>query len=194
MPMASAVSLRYLSPIAAAILAIIFLGEKVRKLQWLFFVAAFIGVALLKGFDTRISTTALGWSMMTAVFSGGVYVIIRKIGKTEHPVIVVNYFMCTCFLIGGLWSIFHWVMPQGLEWLIVSMMGIFGFFAQLYMTKALQNAEANLITPFKYAEAIFTIIAGWMIFGESQSWIAILAMLIIILSLIGNVWVKKGLS
>ena len=58
------------------------------------------------------------------------------------------------------------------------------------MTIALQLGEGNVVTPFKYLEAIFTLIVGWIIFGEYQTIISILAMIIIVLSLIGNVLVK----
>ncbi|MBX2816190.1 MAG: DMT family transporter, partial [Saprospiraceae bacterium] len=56
MPLGSAVALRYLSPFFAAFMAVIFLGEKMRGGQWIFFCTAFIGVLLVKGFDPRIST------------------------------------------------------------------------------------------------------------------------------------------
>ncbi len=191
MPMASAVSLRYLSPFFAAILAIIFLGEKMKKIQWLFFATAFIGVVMLKGFDTRISIPALLCILASAIVSGMVYVVIRKIGKSEHPVVIVNYFLMVATLIGAVFSYFNWIRPQGYtEWGMLLSMGLFGFIAQYFMTKAFQIAEANIISPFKYAEVVFTLIAGFIFFGEYQSWIALLAMIIICVSLVANVWVK----
>ena len=44
----TAVSLRYIAPIFAAILAVFILKEKIKPLQWLFFVVSFIGVLVLK--------------------------------------------------------------------------------------------------------------------------------------------------
>ncbi len=191
MPMGSAISLRYLSPFFAAAFAVLLLKEKMVKLQWLCFSAAFFGVVLLKGFDHRITLIALTVILSSAFFSGLVYVIIRKIGKTEHPVVIVNYFMCIAAMVGGFFSLFNWVQPEGIQWLIILSMGFFGFTAQLYMTKALQLAEANLITPFKYSEVVFTLLSGWLFFGEYQNWIAVLGMAIIILALIANVIVKE---
>lgn len=191
MPMASAVSLRYLSPFFAAAFAVLILGEKMNRLQWLFFCSAFAGVLLLKGFDHRISMLALGIVLASAFLSGLVYVIIRKIGTSEHPVVIVTYFMVIATAVGGVMCLFDWIRPQGMEWLALLTLGVFGFVAQVLMTKALQIAEANLIVPFKYSEVIFTLIAGWLIFGEDQTWIALLGMGIIVVSLLGNVWVKR---
>ena len=190
MPLATAVSLRYLSPFFAALLAIYFLKEKMKKNQWVFFCTAFMGVLILKGFDHRVSIMALSFVMASSVFSGMVYVVIRKIGRSEHPVVVVNYFLSFSAVISGIVCLFVWVPPSIREWPFILTMGIFGFLGQLYMTKALQIAEANLISPFKYAEVIFTLIIGWLIFGEYQTWVALLGMLIIIVSLLGNVMIK----
>jgi drug/metabolite transporter (DMT)-like permease len=192
MPLSAAVSLRYLSPFFAAGIAVFYLKEKMKGIQWLFFVTAFIGVLILKGFDHRISTYALIVILTSALLSGIVYVIIRKIGKSEHPVVVVNYFMIIASLVGGVASILNWTPPLGIEWAVLFSMGIFGFVAQLYMTKALQIAEANIITPLKYSEVAFTMIAVWIIYGEHQPWISILGIAIIVFSLIANVMVRKG--
>jgi drug/metabolite transporter (DMT)-like permease len=51
----TAVSLRYTSPIFAAILALVFLKEKIKPVQWLLFLIAFVGVLFVKGFDTTIN-------------------------------------------------------------------------------------------------------------------------------------------
>ncbi len=90
MPLGTAVSLRYISPFFTAVFAVVFLKEKIKKIQWLFFGTAFSGVILLKGFDFRISALGLFIVLTSAFFSGLVYVIIRKIGNTEHPIVVVN--------------------------------------------------------------------------------------------------------
>jgi len=125
------------------------------------------------------------------MISGLVYVTIRKIGKSENPIVIVNYFMTLAAIIGGVLSIFNWTQPIGIEWLIIISMGIVGFIAQIFMTLALQGAEANLITPFKYAEVIFTLIAGWLLFNEYQTLFTIFAMAVIIFSLLANVYVKQ---
>jgi len=191
-PIASAVALRYLSPFFAAVLAVIFLKEKMRKVQWLCFLMAFAGVLLLKGFDTRISIIALILGLVSAVLVGVVYVLIRRIGNSEHPLVIILYFMSLALLVGGISSLFYWVPPVGIEWVILLGMGVVGFFAQLFMTMGLQNAETHLVTPFKYAEVVFTLIVGWIFFGEYQTWVTFGGIGIIILSLIANVYFRHS--
>ncbi len=191
MPIGTAAALRYLSPFFATALAVIFLGERVKKLQWLFLVVAFAAVILLKGFDNRLSVIGLVVILTSAFFSGMVYVIIRKIGNSEHPVVIVNYFLTICAIISGIICLFYWEQPLGIEWVGLLGMGLLGYAAQIWMTKAIQMAETNLIVPFKYAEVVFTILFAWIIFQEQQSWMALVGILIIVLALIGNVVVKE---
>ncbi|MBT8184984.1 MAG: DMT family transporter, partial [Eudoraea sp.] len=83
LPIGTAVSLRYLAPIFAALFAAFLLKEKLRSVQWLLFIIAFTGVIILKGFDSNINTTGLVLVLIASILSGMVFVIIRRIGKGD---------------------------------------------------------------------------------------------------------------
>lgn len=191
MPLGSAVALRYIAPIFAAVFSILLLREKVKPIQWLFFILAFMGVVVLKGLDRSIPPIGLALILMSAVFSGLVYITIRKIGNREHPVVIVNYFMCIAFILGGSMSIFHWKTPVGIDWLLLISLGVFGYFGQLFMTKALQWGETNIIAPLKYVEVLFAVIFGVGFLGESYSIWSFVGMAMIIGGLLLNIWFKQ---
>ena len=52
--------------------------------QWLYFGMSFAGVALLKGFDERVSITFMLIGIISAMFSGMAYTCIRQLKDTEH--------------------------------------------------------------------------------------------------------------
>jgi len=191
LPMGTAVSIRYIAPIFATVFAIFILKEKIKNSQWLCFLIAFIGVLVLKGFNTEVNITGLSLALCSAVFSGLVYNILRKIGDSEHPVVVVNYFMVISAIIGGVLAINHWRNPEGLEWVLLLTFGAFGYIAQLYMTKAFQLAETNQVAPFKYAEVIFTMIVGVIWFHEIYTLWSVIGVLLIVSGLLLNVYVKR---
>jgi len=186
MPFGTTVSLRYLAPIFAAIFSIFLLKEKIKPIQFLFFAVSFAGVLLLKGFDMRVSVSGLILIMGAAVFSGLVYIFLRAIGKDDHPVVVVNYFMLIAASVGAIGSIFVWVNPSGIQWALLLSLGFFGYLGQLYMTKAFQIAETNKVAPMKYLEAVFAILAGWLWFAEGYSWLGILGMFLVIVGMLLN--------
>ncbi|WP_370622883.1 DMT family transporter [Winogradskyella forsetii] len=192
--MGTAVSLRYIAPIFATFFALFILKERIKPIQWLCFAVAFSGVLILKGFDedSEIQIIGVVLALTSAVFSGFVYIFIRKIGDADHPVVIVNYFMVISAVIGGLLSINEWKNPEGKEWLILMSLGVFGYFAQLYMTKAMQVGETNQIAPLKYLEVIFTIIIGLIWFKESYTIWSLVGILLIIVGLTLNIMVKRS--
>ena len=189
--MGTAVSIRYIAPIFAAFFAVIFLKEKVKPMQWLFFTVAFSGVLVIKGFGAELQIEGVIFAVVSAIFAGLVYITIRKIGTDDHPVVVVNYFMIISAVIGGLLSLDNWINPVGQEWLILLSLGVFGYFAQLYMTKAMQAGETDQVAPLKYLEVIFTIVIGLIWFKEIYNIWSLVGILLIIFGLTLNVITKR---
>lgn len=190
LPIGTAVSLRYMAPIFAAIFAVFLLKEHVKPLQWVFFSLAFAGVIVLKGFDAQLDGYGLILIFISAIFSGLVYVVISKIGKRDHPVVVVNYFMVISTIVGGVLSINNWITPVGIEWLLLFGLGMFGYFGQVFMTKAFQIASTNQVAPLKYLEVIFTVLFGVFIFSEVYTLWSLLGIAMIIIALILNALYK----
>ncbi|MDG1263185.1 MAG: DMT family transporter [Flavobacteriaceae bacterium] len=188
----SAVTLRYVAPLFAAVLVVIFLKEKIFPLQWLFFIIAFFGVVLIKGFDSSVSIFGVSLAIGAAFFSSIVYILISKIGHQDHPVIVVHYFMLIATLVGGIGSLFNWTIPLRLmDWVLLFSLGILGYFGQLYMTKAFQFGQAYMVAPFKYVEVIFTLSLGFFYFQEVYTLFSLLGTALVIVSLSINVVYKS---
>ncbi|MGZ0017349.1 DMT family transporter [Yeosuana sp. AK3] len=190
----TAVSLRYIAPIFAAIFAVIFLREKIKPLQWLFFIMAFSGVVVLKGFDAHVSTYGLVLVLIASISSGFVYILLSKIGKSEHPVVVVNYFMIIATIVGGVLSINDWVTPNGFQLFLLLSLGVFGYYGQVYMTKAFQSAPTNQVAPLKYIEVVFTLIIGLFWVKEVYTFWSLLGITLIIGGLLLNVLYKERIK
>lgn len=192
LPIGTAVSLRYMAPIFASVFAVLLLKEYVKPIQWLFFGVAFAGVIILKGFDANLDGYGLILIFISAIFSGLVYVIISKIGKGDHPVVVVNYFMVISVVVGGILCINNWITPIGLEWIMLLGLGVFGYFGQVFMTKAFQVASTNQVAPLKYLEVIFTVLFGVFIFDEIYTLWSVIGIATIIFALVLNALYKRG--
>lgn len=179
-PMGASVSLKYLSPIFTAVFAVLILKERVPRYKWFFFGLALVGVILLKGFDTRIDSLSLALGLTGAVLGGLVYVIIRKIGQTEHPLVIINYFMVAAMTMSTIGMIPFWRMPALDEWLLLVAMGTIGYMAQVFMTKAFQLEAASKMAPIKYMQLIFSLLLGFLWFGETYSILSMVGILLIL--------------
>ncbi len=190
----TAVVLRYLSPIFAAFFAIIWLREKVKPLQWLFFFIAFSGVLVMKGVDSELSMIGLGLILISALVMGIVFVTISKIGKADHPLVIINYFMAIGTILGGVLALTDWKTPVGMEWLLLLSLGIVGFIGQLFMTRAFQIASTNQVAPLKYLEVVFTVVIGATWFMEVYTLWTLIGMMLVIAGLLLNILYKSNLK
>ena len=193
-PFGASVTLRYLAPFFSIILAVWLLNEKANWQQWGLFVLALVGVFLLKGFDTRIDNLSLLYSILSAIFAAGVYVTIKKIGTSEHPLVIVNYFMSLAAIVSGVALYSYWE-PITLPVLsILLLIGTTGFFGQKFMTLSLQQESLVNVAPFKYLELVYAFILGFIFFGESYSILSIVGICLIITSFMGNFVITQRLA
>ena len=192
MPFGASVSIKYLSPVFAAIAAVVLLKENVRPIQWIFFSMALLGVFLLKGFDNRIETWSLAIGILGAIAGGLIYPLIRKIGNSEHPFTIINYFMLTAAIVLGILMIPFWRTPTGVEWIYLLTLGTSGFFAQVFMTQAFQMEEVSLIAPMKYLEVVYALLIGLIFYGEAYAFMSFIGILLIFLGMILNIRFKNS--
>lgn len=190
LPLGSAITIQYLSPIFTAFFAIFMLGERMLRWQWFFFLMSFGGIALIKGFDPNISMTLFLMGVGSALFAGLAYNCIRKVKDTDHPLVVVLYFPLIAMPVMGIVSIFNWVSPLGWEWLLLLLMGIFTQIGQIYMTRALQAAEANEIVAFKYLGILFALGFDFFIFDVRYQPMALIGIGLVLTGVLLNVIYK----
>ena len=193
-PLATAVTLQFLSPIVTAFLGVMLLGERMRRWQWLFFLLSFGGMLVINGFDARISAVHLLMGLVAAVGSGLAYTIIRKLNQREHPLVIVLYFPLVTMPIVGLYSAFHWVMPQGWDWAFLLGIGTFTQFAQYFMTKAYQAEEVSKVANLKYLSIIYALSFGFIFFGETFNLMTYVGMALVIAGVVLNVWYKQWVT
>ena len=88
----------------------------------------------------------------------------------------------------------NWTKPKGFQWFILLSLGLFGYYGQYYMTKALQESEVNKIAPLKYIEVIFTIVIGLIWLKEIYTLLSILGIVLILIGLTLNTATKGSVS
>lgn len=195
MPLATAVTLQYLSPIFTAIMAIYLVKEPVKPWQWFFFVVSFTGVLMVEGFDQRTQPEFVVLGIGSAFFSGLAYNMIRQLKLTEHPLVITFYFPLvsvpvTALLLGTV----TWVTPKGTDWLILVFIGLTAQTAQYFMTRSYQSDELSKVVSLKYVGIVYALLFGYFLFGETFSLASHVGMLVVLAGVILNIWYKDRSS
>lgn len=191
MPLGTAVTIQYLSPVFTTIIAIFLLKEKVKPVQWIFFIISFIGVIVIKGFDNSFSTGMLLIGITSALASGFAYNMVRSLKEKEHPIVVVLHFQLIGAIFGGVFCIFTWQMPHGWDWFYLIMIGVLTQLGQINLTKALQLERIADVSIFNYLGVIYALIYGIVLFNEHYGWAAIMGIGLVLIGVLLNFFYTK---
>lgn len=191
MPLASAQTIQYLSPIFTATIAIFLLKESVRALQWAFYAIAFGGVLLIQQVDERIAPLYLALGIVSAFCSGIAYNLVRSMRGREHPLTIVLHFQLVGAVAGGVSLLFSWHTPQGWDWLWLLLVGVFSQLGQIFLTDALQREKVAGVAIVNYTGLIYAVTVGWLVFGETQGSLAIAGMMLVVIGVLLSVFYSR---
>ena len=186
-PLATAMTVQYLSPIFTAIIAIFFLKETVKPVQWIFYALAFGGVLLIGKVDARVSYLFIFLGILSAFGSGAAYNLVRKLKDSEHPLTVIFYFQVVGILGGLISMLFAWETPHGIDWFYLLLIGIFSQLGQVFLTNAFGKERAASVAIVVYSGLIYGISIGWFFFGEPQTLYSILGMVLVVIGVVASV-------
>ncbi len=187
LPLATAITLNYTSPLWLTILSTVLLGERFRPPLVAAILLGFIGVTLLLQptfSDDNLVAGLIG--LGSGFFAACAYYNVKKLGEAgESEWRVVFYFG----VMGFIGSAFTQVAWKG-EFQAVTMttlwpllgMGVAATIAQLAMTRAYHSGNTLVVGAFAYSTVIFAALFGWMFFDEKLPTLAWFGMAIIVAS------------
>ena len=190
-PLASAMTIQYLSPIFTTIIAIFLLKESVKITQWIFYALAFAGVLFIGQFDVRVSLFFLALGIVSAFCSGVAYNLVRTLREREHPLTVVMHFQLVGLIVGFLFTIFDWQTPRGWDWLYLLLIGAASQFGQIFLTNALQKERAASVAIVNYTGLIYGLLIGWFVFGEAQTVESLAGIILVVIGVVLSVIYSK---
>tara|TARA_B100001250_G_scaffold291463_1_gene253175 strand:- start:285 stop:692 length:408 start_codon:yes stop_codon:yes gene_type:complete len=127
-----------------------------------------------------------------------VAITIRQLSTTE-PVWLISLNFSAAITLAGIFTIpYGWLVPNLNDLVLLSMIGIFGGVANLWLSQSYKLSEVSLVTPLKYLALVFAIIFGYFIWNEIPSIKTLMgASLVILSSLIifrREIFLKKQIS
>jgi drug/metabolite transporter (DMT)-like permease len=185
LPLATAVTLNYTSPLFMAMFTPFLLHERPRKQLILAIVLGFVGVALLLKpslHEGELIAGALG--LLSGILAGVVYINVTQLARAGEPDWrTVFYFTLVCTIGGSLWMLLHHFSP--LAWQDLPLLlgiGMSSTVAQLAMTRAYRTGNPLVVGSLAYATVLLASLFGIILWGETLSMDRWLAVGLIILS------------
>ena len=182
LPLATVVSISFAAPIFTTIFSIFFLSEKVGIFRWLAVLVGFVGIIII----TEPGFSSLNiYYIYPIIFCLGlsyVAIAIRQLSTTE-PVWLISLNFSAAIMFTSFFTIpFGWIMPDVTDLILLSLIGVFGGVANLWLSQSYKFSEVSLVTPLKYLALIFAIIFGFLIWGEVPTYKTLFGALLVIIS------------
>jgi drug/metabolite transporter (DMT)-like permease len=182
LPLATVVSISFAAPIFATIFSIFFLSEKVGFFRWLAVFAGFIGIVIIA--EPGFSSLNI-YYVYPIIFCLGlsyVAITIRQLSTTE-PVWLISLNFSAAITLASIFTIpFGWIMPNIKDLILLSLIGVFGGVANLWLSQSYKFSEVSLVTPLKYLALVFAIIFGFFIWDEVPTFKTLIGASLVIIS------------
>ena len=182
LPLATVVSISFAAPVFTTIMSIYLLNEKVGLYRWLAVIVGFIGIIIIS--EPGFSSMNL-YYLYPIVFCLGlsyVAIAIKQLSETE-PVWLISFYFSLSIMILSFFTIPQgWLLPNIKDLLLLSLLGILGGLANLWLTQSYKFSDVSLVTPLKYLALIFAIFFGYIIWGEIPTYKTLIGSLLVIFS------------
>ncbi len=172
LPLAEATILQYTHPIFTALLAVLFLKEKIQPATLICIVLCILGLYCILlpemngSTETALPTLSVIVALLGAFGSSIAYVIVRKLSQTEDSSVIIFYFPMVAMPVSLLLIGNDFVWPDFNPMIMLILIGIFTQIGQYGLTKAMKTQEAGRASAFSYVQIVFSIVIGMVYFGE----------------------------
>jgi drug/metabolite transporter (DMT)-like permease len=175
LPLAEATILQYLHPVFTALLALVFLKERIQRSTIICILFCILGLVLIVSPEMTLSAGdelplfSVAVALMGALGSAIAYVIVKRLSCTEDSSVIIFYFPLMALPLSVVLLGDNFVMPDAEALVLLVLIGIFTQIGQIGLTKAMQTEVASKATAYSYIQVVFSIIFGWLLFSEIPS-------------------------
>ncbi|MDH5299195.1 MAG: DMT family transporter, partial [Desulfobulbaceae bacterium] len=150
MPLADCTFIGRAQPLFLALLAPLVVGERTPRAAWLAIATGITGVALIM--QPAMAWQSTAWvALAGAMFSAGAHLLVRRLNRTDYPLVIVFNFLVLTALATGIWAVPHFVPLSGRQWLLVAGVALFSSLGQLLMTTAYRRDQAPSVAAASYS-------------------------------------------
>ena len=201
-PIGLTTALSQSSAIFVTLLSPIILKEKIGLIRWLAVITGLLGVFLMINpisiirQTSNISSLGLYLAFGSALTHAGLALILRKIGKTEHPattalihnlitsiviVFLIIFFGTNFYGTSGEYGIEILITPNFILYTLI-FLGVTGSFVQYLMAQSYKFAEATILVTLRYLAIPLAALFGYIIWNEIPTLNQFLGAIIVIFS------------
>jgi drug/metabolite transporter (DMT)-like permease len=178
-PLSEVFAIEFTVPIWTAILAAVFLGERMNRQRILAIALGFVGIlVILRPGMAVVSVPAL------AVLGGALcyaisHVFTKRLSGTEKPLTILFYMTVIQLPLGFVPAVPHWVWPSAALCPWVGIVAVTALSAHYCLTRAFQLADATVVIAVDFLRLPLIAMVGFLFYHETvEIWVFVGALIV----------------
>ena len=191
LPLAAVTALEFSTPLWVALLAVLFLGERLSRHRIIAVVSGFVGVLIILRPGVEAVQLAALVVLGSALCFATSNVIAKALTRTEGTLTIVIWMQIMQLPIGFVACIWSWTDPAwgDAPWLIV--IGCTGLSAHYAMAKAFSLADATVVMPIDFLRLPLAALAAYAVYREPVSIFVFLGAALMFAGNFHSVWQER---
>lgn len=175
MPLSTAYSIVFVSPLLVTALAVPLLGENVGPRRWTAIAIGLVGVLLVLrpgggGVGTLAGLAVIGGALCYAVAS----ITVRVLAQRDSTEALVFWFLVLMAVFAGALALPDWRPIQAGHWPVIALIGLSGAIGQVTLTHAFRLGEASQVAPLEYTALVWVVLIDlivWNVLPDAMTWL-----------------------
>jgi drug/metabolite transporter (DMT)-like permease len=165
-PIGQVVAIEFTMPIWTAILAAMFLGERMTVWKVAAIVLGLVGVIVIVRPATGEINPGQLIALAAAVGFGISIAMVKSLTRTEQTLAIIFWMLAVQAAASLLPAVYVWTWPSLTTWGWGVVIAFCGTFSHYCMARALLHADATVVIPMDFLRVPLTAAAGWLIYSE----------------------------
>lgn len=166
-PLAQVISIEFTMPIWTALLAVVFLGERMNAWKIAAVVLGLIGVWIIVRPEAGHIEPGQFISLVAAFGFAISVVLVKTLTRTDHVVRIIFWMLVIQGVIGIIPAALVWQPVPAELWPWIVLVAFVGTFSHFSMAQAMRYADATVVVPMDFLRVPATAIVGWLIYAEA---------------------------
>ncbi len=188
-PLSQLFAFEFSVPIWVAVLAPIFLKEKLTFVRVFAILVGFVGILIVARPNFSSLDPAIISAALCAIGFAVTSIATKKLTSTESITCILFWLTTMQFLFGFICAGIDGEIdfPEGFELIWIIIIGICGIVAHFCLTKALSLAPAIIVSPLEFFRLPFISIIGYMMYNESLEFFVFFGSVLVLFANIINI-------
>lgn len=179
-PLAQVVSIEFTMPIWGALIAAMFLGEKLTRVKLAAIAFGFLGILMIVKPGTALIDEGHAVALLAAIGFAISIALTKVITRTDTALTVIFLMFAIQTVIGAVPAWLTWKWPEPQNWIWVVVVGLTGTFSHYCLSKAIALADMTIVTPMDFLRVPLTVLAGYWLYHEGFDFYSIIGALLIL--------------